>query len=227
MVMSSRSRVPVKNTSAESSNAARVSPSSGAGLVASTEAEPVDLFRVWCRRIQQGDAGALEAVFRALHEPLVRYGARYLAPGDETAADLVQDAFVRVWDGRERLDPDRSLKAFLYQTVRNLALNRGRDERNRAELLRAERFEGSSGAPSRPDDELDRDELSDRLTEWIEGLPTRQKEALRLSRFDGLSHQEIAEVMGCSPRTVNNHLVKALRTIRDRAVDWAPELMNR
>ncbi len=148
------------------------------------------------------------------------------ADDQEAAADIVQDAFVRVWEGRERLDPDRSLKAFLYQTVRNLALNLGRDSRNRAALL-AERYEAPTPAPARPDDVLAREGLRVQVEEWIEALPDRQKEALRLSRFDGLDHAEIAEVMGCSPRTVNNHLVKALRTLRDRAELDAPERMKR
>lgn len=192
-----------------------------------TPAESVDLFRVWCRRLKGGDRDALEAVFRALHAPLNRYAHRHLGSDDqEAAADIVQDAFVRVWEGRERLDPDRSLKAFLYQTVRNLALNRGRDSRNRAALL-AERYEAPTSVPVRPDDVLAREGLRVQIEEWIEALPDRQKEALRLSRFDGLDHAEIAEVMGCSPRTVNNHLVKALRTLRERAEIEAPERLKR
>jgi RNA polymerase sigma-70 factor (ECF subfamily) len=47
-------------------------------------------------------------------------------------------------------------------------------------------------------------------------LPERQREALMLSRFEGLSHEEIAGVMGVAPRTVNNHLVRGLRFLRER-----------
>lgn len=186
---------------------------------------PVDLFQVWCRRLREGDRGALEAVFRALHDPLVGYAARHLNPDDRDAAsDVVQDAFLRVWKGRERLDPQRSLKAFLYQTVRNQALNRSRDARTRAALL-AERYEAPIQASPRPDETFRADELRTRLEGWIDALPERQQEALRLSRFEGLDHREIADVMGCSPRTVNNHLVRALRTIRARAVELEPDLL--
>ena len=69
--------------------------------------------------------------------------------------------------------------------------------------------------------------LDARLQAWIADLPDRQREALTLSRFDGLSHAEIADVMGVSPRTVNNHLVQALRTLRDRLHHFAPNLLNR
>jgi RNA polymerase sigma factor (sigma-70 family) len=54
----------------------------------------------------------------------------------------------------------------------------------------------------------------------------RQREALRLSRFDGLSHEEIAGMMEISPRTVNNHLVKALKHIRDQIRAYEPNLLS-
>jgi RNA polymerase sigma-70 factor (ECF subfamily) len=52
-------------------------------------------------------------------------------------------------------------------------------------------------------------------------LPARQREALLLTRFQGMTHQEAAETMGCSPRTVNNHLVRALRALRERVDEYA------
>jgi RNA polymerase sigma-70 factor (ECF subfamily) len=57
-------------------------------------------------------------------------------------------------------------------------------------------------------------------------LPDRQREALLLSRYEGLSHAEIAEIMGVSPRTVNNHLVSALKSIRNNVVAFEPALLQ-
>ena len=206
----------MKNTPADPSMPTiGADPSGSVGESASGD-DSVELFRVWCRRLRDGDRDALEAVFRNLHGPLVGYTVRFLAPDDaEAAADVVQDAFVRVWEGRHRLDPERSLKALFYQTVRNLALNRSRNARTRASLL-AERYEAPVRATPAPDERLEEARMRALMTEWIDALPDRQREALRLSRFDGLDHREIAEVMGCSPRTVNNHLVRALRTVRER-----------
>lgn len=227
MVTRPPSRVPVSNTFVETSQSRTDPDPSGSRSGAVDGSPPVDLVRVWCRRLREGDRGALEAVFRALYEPLVGYAGRYVPPGDrDAAADVVQDAFLRVWEGRERLDPDRSLKAFLYQTVRNLALNRSRDARTRATLL-AEHYAPPVAPVEDPDEALDASRLRERLEEWIEALPARQREALRLSRFDGLDHGEIAEVMGCSPRTVNNHLVRALKTIRARAAELDPDRSSR
>lgn len=163
-----------------------------------------------CRALAASDMGAFEQLFRHLHAPLLRYAASLTDP--DTADDVVQDAFVRIWNARERLDPNRSLRALLYQTVRNLAFNRSRDRR-----LHDEKHAEMSVAiepPPTPDAVADGARLDALLGRWIEMLPPRQREALTLSRFDGLSHDEIAAAMDVSPRTVNNHLVAALKTIR-------------
>jgi len=157
-----------------------------------------------------------------MHDPLVGY-AYGLTRDRAVALDLVQEAFVKVWEVREQLDPARSLRSLLYQTVRNRGLNHARDHQNRLELL-ADRY--APDHPVTPDVELDGSQLGHRLEGWIQELPDRQQEALRLSRFQGLAHDEIAEAMDISPRTVNNHLVRALRHLRERISAYAPHLLH-
>jgi len=205
--------------------ATALSPYPTPGVSASTSpgTAELDIFRAWARKIRASDPTAFEAFFRAVHEPLVRYASRFVP--DPSAEDLVQDAFVRIWEGRERIDPDQSLKAFAYRTVRNLCLNRIRDGKTREKLL-AERYDTHPLAVDRPDHALAESALAERLRAWIDELPERPREALELSRFEGLNHQEIAQAMGVSPRTVNNHLVKALRAIRDRVRGYEPALLD-
>lgn len=184
----------------------------------SDQAPDSELFADWARRLAANDATALRALFDALYEPLWRSVMR-LVGDDAIARDLAQDAFVRIWDRRTTLDPSLSLKALLYRTVRNLALNQLRDEQTRRHLLADPESANVSARPRDPataDMQLEANELAERLNQFIAELPPRQREALRLSRFDGLSHQEIADVMGCAPRTVNNHLVRALEQLRSR-----------
>jgi RNA polymerase sigma-70 factor (ECF subfamily) len=188
-----------------------------------TASDELDLFRVWARKIRDSDASALEAFFRAVHGPLVRYAAKFVA--ESTAEDIVQDAFIRLWESRSRIDPGQSIKAFAYRTVRNLCLNRIRDVKTRENLL-SERYEVPTEAIPDPDDELAREDFAAMLKEWIAELPERQREALELSRFHGMSHEQVAEAMDVSPRTVNNHLVKALRAIRDRVRAYDPSLLD-
>jgi RNA polymerase sigma-70 factor (family 1) len=181
-----------------------------------------DPFADWCRGIRASDPRALAELFHHTHDPLVGYAVT-LTGDRATARDLVQEAFVKLWERRERLDPSRSLRSLLFRMVRNRALNMSRDQQNRDHLL-SEHF--LADQPSTPDDELDGSQLRRQLERWMAELPERQREALRLSRFEGLAHDEIAEVMEISPRTVNNHLVKALRHLRQRVSAFAPHLLQ-
>ena len=192
--------------------------------VSSAPPSDPDPFAAWCRRLAASDADAFEELFRATHRPLVRYAATFTRD-DAAAGDLVQDAYVRLWERRTTLDPARSLKALLYRTVRNLALNRVRDRQTRRDLLTD--YESTIYREPTPDAHAEGREFRARLHTWIAALPERQREALTLSRFEGLSHDEIADVMDVSPRTVNNHLVKALKYLRDCTASYEPSLIRR
>ena len=169
-------------------------------------------FQRWCRRIKASDRAAFKAVFDALHDPLARY-ALQMTGREAAAQDIVQYAFASLWDMRADLDPDESLEALLFRIVRNRAYNTERDRRTRDrkhdELKRdTDPVQPDAGA------QLDADRLAADLRARMDELPDRQREALSLSRFEGLSHEAIAEVMDISPRTVNNHIVRALKTLR-------------
>ncbi|MFN5203556.1 MAG: RNA polymerase sigma factor, partial [Gemmatimonas sp.] len=126
------------------------------------------------------------------------------------------------WDRRQRLDEEIPLRAWLFRTVRNLALNIRRDDTTRARLLDDPAAVDSAAAPraaALPDVATEGAELQDRVAVLVTELPNRQREALLLSRVEGLSHAEVAAAMGCAPRTVNNHLVAALSTLRRRLAE--------
>jgi RNA polymerase sigma-70 factor (ECF subfamily) len=179
--------------------------------------------RAWCRRIQESDREAFEQAYRALYEGLLHY-AHSIVHSEAAAQDVVQQAFMEVWDMRSDLDPDRSLKALLYRIVRNRAYNQKRNEKNRRSK-REEMQRTTTAAQDDPQGTLDAETLQNQLDAWINDLPERQREALRLSRFDDLSHDEIAAVMGISPRTVNNHIVRALRRLREHVRAYDPSLL--
>ncbi|MCU0633593.1 MAG: sigma-70 family RNA polymerase sigma factor [Gemmatimonadaceae bacterium] len=170
----------------------------------------------WSERLRRDDHDALRAVFDHAYAPLVRF-AEGLVRDPGIAADFAQEAFVRLWEHRASIDPGQSLRAWLFRTVRNLALNHHRDGRTRERLLDDAGIEATAAVPRpfvAPDAALEAEELLERVRAGIASLPPRQREALELSRFQGLSHAEIADVMSCAPRTVNNHLVRALEALR-------------
>lgn len=164
----------------------------------------------WAEQIRLGDAQAFEALFRSLHAPLVRF-ADGLAGEAAEADDLVQEAFVRLWERRTTLDADRSVRALLYRTVRNLAYNRTRDRSRRRHLLEARVL---PDAAPRADLVLEARHTAEHLRRAVAALPERQREAFLLTRVEGLSHADVADVMGIAAATVNVHLVRALKALR-------------
>ena len=149
-----------------------------------------------------------------MHPVLLRY-ALHLTRDEAAAYDVVQEAFVKLWQVRETLDPERSMKALLYRIVRNLSLNDQRMKRHHATQHAALPDHEAASTPS-PEEAYDAEVLGAHLRRWIDTLPPRRREAFQLSRYEGLSHDEIAQVMNLTPRTVTNHIMLALQHLRDR-----------
>lgn len=179
-------------------------------------------FRAWCRRIKTSDREAFARVFEVLHDRLARYALR-ITGQKSVAQDVVQQAFTALWDMRSSLNPDESLEALLFRIVRNRSYNYTRDRRTRNSTHDALQREVEPVRDT-PATDMDADRLDDHLREWIDELPDRQREALSLSRFEGLNHEEIAQVMEISPPTVNNHIVRALKTLRRKVRSHHPDL---
>ena len=181
----------------------------------------------YAERIRASDREAFGALFRLLREALLRY-VRTIVKDEMVAHDMVQDAFVSLWKLRESIDPSKSLKAYLYQIVRNRAIRHLRDERTHDEKHAIIKREQSGELPldEWPDATVEKDSLKARLKEWLEALPGRQREALELSRYQGLNHREIAEVMGISPNTVNTHITLAIKNLQRHIEATEPTLLE-
>lgn len=123
---------------------------------------------------------------------------------------------MKLWEDRRTLSVKVSLKALLYTMVRNRALNSLRRNKWIARDKTVEdAYNGHEPALS-GDASLEADDLRRHLYAWIADLPERRAEAFVLSRFHGLKHSEIADIMGISERTVDTHILLALRTLRER-----------
>jgi RNA polymerase sigma-70 factor (ECF subfamily) len=184
---------------------------------------PTDQFAAWGRRLRRSDQRAYTELFRATYDPLYRYAWQFTHDQD-TAYDVLQDVFLKLWQIRDRIDPKRSLKALLYQMVRNTALNQLRyDKRHAADDLDDMLYEPASIDKHAAD--LDAGALATEMQSWIAEMPDRRREAFMLSRFQGLSHAEIAQIMDLAPKTVNNHIVLALQHLRERMLAYQPDRM--
>ncbi len=185
-----------------------------------------EVLQALCERLSRSDRNAFEQVFRLLRDDLLRY-AHSIVGDAASAHDLVQDVFLALWETRATLDPSLSLRAFLFRMTRNAAFRHLRDSRTherKHDEIRRESEMGTNGISREPT--VDARLLQARLRGWIAELPDRQREALVLSRFHGLSHREIAALMQISPRTVNNHIMRALEYLYERIQGFEPALLE-
>lgn len=179
-------------------------------------------FSNWCTQLIASDKGAFEKLFGAMSKPLYLYALR-LTRVQPLAEDIVQEVFLRIWQRRTTLDPNRSLRALLYVSVRNLALSHERTQVNRQTLLAG--MDQQMSTPS-PEEAAWAKMLGNHIKEWINELPARRREAFQLSRFDGLGYGEIADIMGLSVKTVDNHIWKALQHLKERLAAYDTELLR-
>lgn len=157
------------------------------------------------------DADALGELLRRFWRPLVAYSSRLL--GDRAAAeDVVQHAFVRLWERGHALPAGDAVRPFLYHVVRNLAANEWRRQQTRRSWMDDEC--ALPPAVALPDQGVEEDELAAALAAAVERLPGRRREVFVLSRYHALTNAQIAEVLGIAPQTVANQLVSALRELK-------------
>jgi RNA polymerase sigma-70 factor (ECF subfamily) len=170
-------------------------------------------------RLRNGDAGALSVVMQLHWTQLVNYVAA-LGVDRDTAEDVGQQAFVRLWERRDVLSIEGSLRGLLYRIARNLCfdVSRQRKARDRA----AKRSVDASSSPT-PHDRLVGGELRAIIEAAVNALPKRRREVFVLVRYHGLTHREVAETLELAPQTVANHLGMALADLRVSLAPYLPD----
>lgn len=157
------------------------------------------------------DAEAMGELLQTHWHPLVAYVSRLL--GDVPAAeDVVQQAFVRLWERGHVVPEGDEARPFLYRVVRNLAANEWRRQQTHRSWMDEEA--ALPVAVDLPSMAVEEGELAAALAAAVERLPARRREIFVLSRYHSLSNVQIADVLSIAPQTVANQLVSALRELR-------------
>jgi RNA polymerase sigma-70 factor, ECF subfamily len=164
------------------------------------------------RRIGEGDVDQFESLFRSSYVSLVRY-AKTLIKDHDTAEEIVQDLFFRLWQNKENLKIESSLNGYLFRSVHNKCLHY--IEHNRVVERHAEKMAASlAESPENPSEILHYKELQARVARILERLPDRCGKIFSMSRFEGLKYSEIAEKLSVSVKTVESNMGRALKEFR-------------
>jgi RNA polymerase sigma factor (sigma-70 family) len=179
--------------------------------------EAVALDAAAVARVAGGDAVALRELYDRYGK--VVYSFAYRLTGDATLSEeCVQDVFVALWRRATDFDPTRAkLTTWLFIVARNRAIDLGRQKARRPELR--DDLEPAGSAPDPADLAAGADEAQ-RVAEAMAELPEEQLAVLRLAYFDGLSHAEIAELIGIPLGTVKGRVRLALERLRSLSAHY-------
>ncbi len=173
--------------------------------------------------LSKGAVTTFEMLFRTYYEPLCNYAYSFLRD-KEDAEEVVQSTFLLVWEKRETLEIRTSLKSYLYAMVRNACLNVLKHQK-----IRQRHEEEETALAERSRDAIAHtvagNELEQRIQEAVEQLPEQCRMVFKLSRFEELKYSEIAEQLNISVKTVENHMGKALRIMRERLKEYLPVII--
>jgi RNA polymerase sigma-70 factor (ECF subfamily) len=173
--------------------------------------------------IQKGDVSTFEMLFKTHYPALCRYATAYLNDPDD-AEEVVQSTFIGFWEKRRNIHIDSSLKAYLYKSVRNASLNELK--RQKVRLLHANSIIAEGEKFNQPSDHLTiKTELEAKIQEAIQSLPEQCRLIFKMSRYEELKYQEIADQLHISIKTVENQMGKALKLMRIKLKDYLPLIM--
>jgi RNA polymerase sigma-70 factor (family 1) len=172
-------------------------------------------------RLRANDASALDELVSMYWRPVVTY-ARSLLSDWDAAYDIGQEAFVRLWQQRDRWDARGSARVWLFRTVRNLSISEHRKRGVRARwTIRQAMLQSPQRTPLQDAEDA---ELRSAVETAVEQLSPRRREVFTLFHLQNLSYNEVAEVMGIRPQTVANYLQAAIAELRVALQRFFPAL---
>ena len=162
--------------------------------------------------LKRDDLKSYEALFHRYYDLFLTFTKRVVRGGEHAAAeDIVQEVFMQLWLGRDRLDEHRSLYNLLFTMTKHRIYDHFRRRYNLEALRRPlSEFDAVSEA----------EQLRQTIARTVAAMPPQRRTIFALSRQENLSRQEIARRLGVSVRTVDKHLELALREIRLRIKDF-------
>jgi RNA polymerase sigma-70 factor (ECF subfamily) len=175
----------------------------------------------WMRRTARGDALAFRSLADAHLGKIMNYAYRLLHDRVE-AEDVAQETFLRLWKDAGRYEPKARVTTWLHRIAHNLCIDRLRGRREQpSDAVDEERSSVEPGGL------LDRKEAALEVGRALAALPERQRAAITLVHYQGLSNIEAAAVLDLNVEALESLLARGRRSLRDKLAELAPEEVNR
>lgn len=183
----------------------------------------VDSDQELMRRFQSGEEEAFRGLLDHYTPHLINFAYRMLSSRDESE-DLAQEVFLRVYKGKDRYDPSRPFRPWIFSIASRLISNRLRDRKRHPKVsLDWKPEEGSREIPTidlpdksslRPEETLENRQLAQVVRDALAALPENQRAAVLLARFEEMSYEEIAQTMESTVVAVKSLLFRARQTLK-------------
>lgn len=173
--------------------------------------------------IQSGDEQAFERMFKGHYQSLCSFANSFLGDIDE-AEEIVQQIFYSLWTKRNSIEVNSTLKSYLYKAVHNSSLNK--IKQGKVRQLYADSYKANTDVTTHSTtDIVQGKELEAIINDAIAELPEQCGIVFKMSRFGNLKYAEIADELGISVKTVENHMGKALKLMREKLSDYLHVLL--
>lgn len=174
-------------------------------------------------QVANGDEYAFQQLFKK-YWPQVYGAALHLTRSPEQAKDLAQDIFLKLWDGRSKLCDVKKMDAYLYMMSRNHIIDHLRKkvfQVSNIDFL-VNYFQDDAVLEQ---DKLEYQELENAMHTAINALPRKVQDVFKLSRFEGLTHEQIAAKLNISVVSSKTYIVRALQYIRSCMINWPDKVV--
>lgn len=166
------------------------------------------------KNLQENDPLSWRQIINSHSDRLYAY-ALSLSSDHDVASDIVQQVFINLFESKDRLDPQYSLKSFLYRSTYNLFVDNYRKKKSMS-ILHEQYYHMLEQFVSNTDEE-DFSKKVNVLNDLIETLPLKTKEVFTLSKHNGLTNTEISQILDISVKTVEGHITRAFKLLRKMA----------
>ena len=186
-----------------------------------SELEDSSLFN----KVKSGDLNSFEILFHRYYNQLANYCSK-LVRDPVIAEEITQEIFIYLWEKKQAIEINTSLKSYLFSAIRNKSINYIKYELPKQQM-QVDINESNLIFESKTQFTHETDQLREKIKLAIDDLPLKCKEIFILSRYAGLTYQEIADEMDLSIKTVENQISIALKKLREKlASDIKNQLDN-
>ncbi|WP_138476505.1 RNA polymerase sigma factor [Dyadobacter bucti] len=177
------------------------------------------------RSFRDGDDTAFSILYKSQIEVLYKYGHK-LTTDTQLVEDSIQDMFIELWNGRQRLSDTDSIKFYLFRILRRKITQNPLNRHDTAldeNVMEQKLF--SLSAESQLIDVERENTRTKMLSSALLKLPSRQQEVINLRYFNSFNHQQIADIMNISLQSVHNTLQKSMKGLREILSDYAEVIL--